>query len=81
MARKEKNFGLAEKFLLKSLTGRTNFNIGLEDLIVSNNNVGYIMCIQSSSKDILMFSKYVWQLGLGEICFSLRKITVTFILK
>lgn len=33
VARKEKNFGLSEKFLLKTLTGRTNYNIGLEDFL------------------------------------------------
>ena len=33
IARKEKNFGLSEKFLLKSLTGRTNYNMGLEEFV------------------------------------------------
>ena len=33
VARKEKNFGLSEKFLLKSLTGRSNHNIGLEEYV------------------------------------------------
>ena len=33
VARKEKNFDLSEKFLLKTLTGRTNYNMRLEDFL------------------------------------------------
>ena len=35
VARKEKNYGLSEKFLLKTLTGRSTFNYSLEEFVQS----------------------------------------------
>ena len=40
VARKEKNYGLSEKFLLKTLTGRTNFNVALEEFVKSYDFLG-----------------------------------------
>jgi len=74
VARKEKNFGLAEKFLLKSLTGRTNFNIGLEDFVKSYDffSVGIsherVVGLRQSSKVFIRSGNHTKELAVRTVC-------------
>merc|ERR1719320_1713051 len=74
VARKEKNFCLSEKFLLKSLTGRTNYNIGLEEYVKSYDffSAGIsqerVVGLRQSSKVFMRSGSHTKELAVRTIC-------------